>query len=83
MEQQINIYKEGFNNGYMTLTAYAILNKFDLKEAKKELCEALGINNRVSFYMYKNGKIEPKASQAVAVETVFKKYGITTNIWGK
>jgi len=84
MEQQINIYKEGFENAYNKLTAYSILNKFDIKQARKELYIALGVNNRVSFGQYRNGKIEPKASQAAAVEKVFMKYGINeSEVWGK
>jgi hypothetical protein len=39
------------------------------------------INNRNSFYAYRDGKIEPKVTQAKAVEGVFNKYGITANIW--
>ena len=70
-------YKEGFNAGFMQL------RQCDVKQATKELWEALGISNRESFRYYRDGKIEPKASQAAAVELVFAKYGITENIWGK
>lgn len=52
------------------------------KEAVADLKLALGINNRNSFYAYRDGKIEPKATQAEAVESVFNKYGVTANIWG-
>lgn len=52
------------------------------KDAVADLKLALGINNRNSFYAYRDGKIEPKATQAEAVEGVFNKYGVTTNIWG-
>lgn len=71
------IYKEGFNSGFQQL------RQMDVPEATKELLEALGVNNRESFRFYLTGKIEPKASQAVAVELVFNKYGIIENIWGK
>lgn len=70
-------YNEGFNAGYMQLQLK------DVEEATPKLWAALGINNRVSFLAYKTGKIEPKASQVVKVEAVFKEYGITENIWGK
>lgn len=53
----------------------------DYKIAVTEIKAALGINNRNSFYAYRDGKIEPKATQAKAVEGVFNKYGITANIW--
>jgi hypothetical protein len=84
MKKQTNIYKEGFNNAYQKLIAYSILNKFDIKKAQKELWEALGIDNRVSFSQYKLGKIEPKAGQAASIEKVFMKYGINeSEVWGK
>lgn len=70
------IYQKGFNAGFMQL------RQMDVPQATKELYKALGIKNRESFRYYKDGKIEPKASQAVAVELVFKRYGITENIWG-
>lgn len=70
-------YKDGFNAGFMRLQLK------DIKAATEELLVALEINNRVSFGHYRYGRIEPKASQAAAVEAVFKKYGIIENIWGK
>ena len=70
---ETTIYKEGFNAGFMQLRQIAV------EAATKELW----INNRNTFAAYKFGRIEPKASQAVAVELVFRKYGVTTNIWGK
>jgi hypothetical protein len=70
-------YKDGFSSGFMQLRLA------DVEAATSELYEALGINNRESFRSYRTGKIEPKASQAASVELVFKKYGITANIWGE
>ena len=70
-------YKAGFNAGYSQLQLK------DSVAATDELWEALGINNRESFRFYRIGQIECKVSQAVAVEEVFRKYGITENIWGK
>ena len=49
----------------------------DYKAVVAELYRALGIN----FYAYRDGKIEPKVTQAEAVESVFNRFGIT-NIWG-
>jgi len=54
----------------------------DYQDCVAELWKALGINNRNSFYCYRDGKQEPKASQAAAVTAVFAKYGVTENIWG-
>lgn len=70
-------YKDGFNAGYMQL------RQLDVKQATADLWEALGINNRNTFSLYRRGLREPSASAAVAVELVFRKYGITSNIWGK
>lgn len=70
-------YKMGFNAGWQQL------RQKDIAECRREICEVLGVNNRNSFIYYKNGNIEPKASQAVGIEKIFRKYGITSNIWGK
>ncbi len=54
----------------------------DYKEVVAALKKALGITNRNSFYAYRDGKVEPKATQAEAVTAVFERYGVTKNIWG-
>lgn len=54
----------------------------DYKIVVEELKRALGINNRNSFYAYRDGAIEPKVTQAEAVEGVFNRFGVTKNIWG-
>ncbi len=54
----------------------------DYKVVVEELKKALGINNRNSFYAYRDGAIEPKVTQAEAVEGVFNRFGVTKNIWG-
>ena len=72
-----SIYKEGFNAGFMQL------RQKDVKQATADLWRALGINNRNTFAFYRYGRREPSASQAVAVELVFRQYEVTTNIWGK
>jgi transcriptional regulator with XRE-family HTH domain len=74
--ERITNYKEGFCKGYGQLQIK------DKDSAYKELWSALGVSSRTALSQYRRGKIEPKASQAEAVEKVFKKYGIT-EIWGK
>lgn len=54
----------------------------DYRQAVEDLYRALGINNRTSFAAYRDGKTEPKMTQAEAVEGVFNRYGVTKNIWG-
>ena len=71
------VYNDGFNAGFVQLRIK------DKRAATTELWAALGINNRVSFSQYLYGQIEPKASQAAAIENVLAKYGVTKNIWGK
>ena len=68
-----DLIKEG-NNVYLKMGDY--------KTVVEELKKALGINNRNSFYAYRIGAIEPKVTQAEAVEGVFNRFGVTKNIWG-
>ena len=51
----------------------------DYKIAVTEIKAALGINNRNSFYAYRDGKIEPKVTQAKAVEGVFSTVRVEIN----
>ena len=76
MEQTIKNYQEGFAKGAAQIK-YGEFQKF-----KREAMKALGLHARIQFYNYRDGKVEPKASKAAALEEVFKKYGIT-EIWGK
>ena len=48
---------------------------------RNEIMEILNLTYD-GFYKRMRGEVEPKVSEAVAIENVFKKYGIT-NIWGK
>ena len=64
-------FKKGYNK----------VQRRDLPAIQKELMKALRINNRNSFYLRLNGKIEPKISEAEAIERIFLKFGIT-DIWG-
>jgi hypothetical protein len=75
MEQEIKDYKKGFNKG---LSQVRIKDKAEVVE---KIRKAIGVVHRVSFYSYQYGKVEPKASQAAAIEQVFAEYGIT-DIWG-
>ena len=71
-----NKYKQGFNKGFVQL------RQCDVKQAKAELQEALGVKNEVSFRNYRYGRVNVKAIQADRITAVFSKYGIT-EIWGK
>lgn len=66
----------GFNAGL------AQVRMGDYKTVIAELWTALGVNNRNSFYNYRDGKTQIKAVQAEAVQGVFNRFGVTKNIWG-
>ena len=50
-------------------------------DCKNEICATLGWNNRTSWYKHLYGEIEPRVSEAQAIEQVFAKYGVT-DVWG-
>ena len=53
----------------------------NVREVRIKIMAALDIN-RANFYKRLNGEVEPKVSEARAIEGVFQQYGVT-NIWGK
>ena len=76
MKKSIGINKEwSFERGYSQ-----VQNRY-LKIVKREIEDALGLNNRNTFYYRKRGDIIPRADEIRKIESVFHKYGIT-KIWG-
>lgn len=60
-------------------------NQISIKEARKlrnDLKEVLKINSRPAWLNRLRGVVEPKVSEAEAIEEVFRSYGIT-EIWGE
>lgn len=53
----------------------------DAKEVRELIMKALGLTTRASWYSRLNGSVEPKVSEARAIEEVFSKFGIT-KVWG-
>ncbi|MDD3019507.1 MAG: hypothetical protein PHX61_00840 [Alphaproteobacteria bacterium] len=53
----------------------------DIKEVKKRIMAALGISTRTSWTARLNGTVEPKVSEAKAIEEIFAEFGIK-EIWG-
>jgi len=53
----------------------------DVETAKQEIMTVLGLNTRGAWWTRLHGIVEPKISEAQAIEAVFAKYGIT-EIWG-
>ena len=64
-----------FKKGWNQLTAK------DQAQVRSQIMRALGIQSIPSFYPRLNGAIEPKVTEAEAIEKIFKKRGIK-NIWG-
>lgn len=58
------------------------VKNIDMPVVRKKIESALGIRNRNSFYNRLNGDVEPKVSEAKAIESIFSEYGIT-EVWGE
>lgn len=54
----------------------------DLGAVRTEIMSALGITSRMGYNQRLNGKIEPRVSEAEAIEKIFAKYGIK-DVWGE
>lgn len=69
--------KYSFNKGFNNI-------KFgDVREFRKEMMRSLNIRSRVSWLKRLKGEIEPKITDAIMIEKIFKKYGIKKeDVWG-
>ncbi len=54
----------------------------DVSEVKNKIMSALNIRTRPGWKYRLDGRIEPKVSEAAAIETIFAEYGIT-DVWGE
>lgn len=54
----------------------------DADAVKKEIMAALKITTRAGWWKRVNGMVEPKVSEAEAINKVFANYGVT-DIWGE
>jgi len=63
------------------LKGYNQVQRKDTAQVKDEIMQALCITARTNWYFRLYGKVEPKVSEAKAIEAVFEKYGIT-DVWG-
>lgn len=52
------------------------------KQVKEEIMKKLNIKANSNWLQRLKGNVEPRISEAQAIESVFKKYGIT-DIWGE
>ena len=60
---------------------FSQVKRKDAKEVRERIMRALGLTTRASWYARLNGSVEPKVSEARAIEEVFGEFGIT-NVWG-
>ena len=44
--------------------------------------KALGLNSRMAWWQRLNGIIEPRVTEAEAIESIFAEYGIS-DVWGE
>lgn len=65
-------FKKGWNQ----------LKHVDLEPARIKLMDALSLTTTPPFYQRLNGKVEPKVTEAEAIERIFAEYGIT-EVWGE
>lgn len=69
------------NPKFSFLKGWNQVQQKDVQLVRDELMIALGITTSPAFLMRLYGRIEPKVSEAAAIEQVFRKYNITS-IWG-
>lgn len=67
---------------YSFIRGWSQIRQGDIKECRRMLMEALGVTSRPSFIARLRGRVEPKISEYVAIESIFHKFGVT-NIWGE
>lgn len=53
----------------------------DQSDVRDKIMKSLNINTRMAWCQRRLGKVEPKVSEARAIESVFSEYGIE-DVWG-
>ncbi len=79
---EVNMQKNNeIMNEFSFKRGFSQVRQKDVKEVKKRIMSALGLTTRVSWNARLNGKVEPKVSEARAIEDVFADFGIKS-VWG-
>lgn len=68
-------------NEFSFKLGFSQVKRKDAKEVREQIMEALGLTTRASWYARLNGCVEPKVSEARAIEGVFAKFGVS-KVWG-
>lgn len=72
----------GIMGEYSFKRAFLQVKQKDAPKVKEKIMKAIGITTRSSWINRMNGLVEPKVSEAKAIEAVFKEYGIE-KVWEK
>ena len=67
---------------YSFMPGWKQSRRCDGESLKSELMGAMKITSRASWMMRRRGEIETSASEKAAIEVIFRKYGVKSNIWG-
>jgi len=70
------------NKAYAFQKGFRQVKNEDLRNVKKEIMTALGLQSRTSWYQRLYGNVEPRVSEKIAIQGIFAPYGIT-DIWGE
>lgn len=69
-------------NEYSFRKGFSQVRQKDVQKVKKQIMSELGLTTRAGWYLRLNGNVEPKVSEARAIEAVFANYGIK-DVWGE
>jgi hypothetical protein len=74
----------GAMNKYSFQKGWGQLERGDAKEARAKIVKALGLSPKCKsiWGLRLKGRIEPRVSEAEAIENIFAEYGIT-EVWGE
>ncbi|MDD2300461.1 MAG: hypothetical protein PHU69_12600 [Fermentimonas sp.] len=63
---------------------YGMIPYRDIRKAREEIKEVLGISSRSQWYQRLSGKIIPNVEEKQNIELVFAKYKVKkTDVWGE
>lgn len=72
--QNIHSFKRG----------YGLVPHKDIRKAREEIKEALGISSRSQWYQRLGGKIIPNVEEKASIESIFAKYKVKkSDVWGE
>lgn len=66
---------------YSFKKGYSQVQRKDSIVVRNRIMNALNIKSRPAWLTRLNGKVEPKLSEALAIEAIFREYGIS-EVWG-